>query len=151
MFDIRKYRFGFDVWGFLLFAAIMIPNFFWFAVPAPVDILRSESATSLVDTIASIFQVILAGSLCFVVNCPYKKPLHREWRIGIVAATILYFAGWFFYYFGIVNAIIVLDLCVAPCMAFLLLSIVRKNIIALISSVVFLLCHCIYGIVNFIV
>ena len=29
-----KYRLGFSIWALLLFLAVMIPNFIWFAVPA---------------------------------------------------------------------------------------------------------------------
>ena len=42
---LKKYRFGFDVQGLLLFIVIMIPNFIWFDLPAPNDILRADSAT----------------------------------------------------------------------------------------------------------
>ena len=42
---MKKYRFGFDVWALVLFFIIMIPNFVWFVVPAPNDILRGESIT----------------------------------------------------------------------------------------------------------
>jgi hypothetical protein len=33
----------FNIYGLLLFIFIMIPNFIWFVVKAPNDILRSES------------------------------------------------------------------------------------------------------------
>ena len=42
-----------DVSGLLLFLIIMIPNFIWFAVPAPNDILRTDSITGTFDTVAS--------------------------------------------------------------------------------------------------
>lgn len=44
---IKKYKIGFDIWGLIIFIIIMIPNFIWFAVPAPNDILRGESITVL--------------------------------------------------------------------------------------------------------
>ena len=46
---LKKYKMGFDIWGLLLFIIIMIPNFIWFAVPAPNDILRADSITHLGD------------------------------------------------------------------------------------------------------
>ena len=61
---MKKYRFGLDIWGLALFFLIMIPNFIWFAIPAPHDILRVESVTPIVDTIASIAQVIMIICLC---------------------------------------------------------------------------------------
>ena len=65
---MKKYRFAFDPWGLLLFLLMMLPNFVWFAVPAPNDILRQESVTPVVDGIASVCQVLLAATLCAVVN-----------------------------------------------------------------------------------
>lgn len=52
------YRFGFDPWGLLLFLLVMLPNFIWFAVPAPNDILRTDSVTPVVDAVGSVFQVL---------------------------------------------------------------------------------------------
>lgn len=46
-------KLGFDVGGLVLFLALMLPNFLWFAIPAPNDVLRAESATPVIDAIAS--------------------------------------------------------------------------------------------------
>ena len=54
---LKKYKIGFDIWGALLFLIIMIPNFIWFVVPAPNDILRAESITETVDTVAIVCQI----------------------------------------------------------------------------------------------
>ena len=54
----EKYKFGFDIWGLILFLVIMLPNFIWFAVPAPNDILRVESVTKVADAIGSVCQVV---------------------------------------------------------------------------------------------
>lgn len=37
----------------------MIPNIIWFSIPAPNDILRTESVTEIPDTIVSISQKII--------------------------------------------------------------------------------------------
>ena len=55
---VKEYRFGFEVWGLVLFIGIMLPNFVWFAVPAPNDILRGESVTEIADIIGSVFQAV---------------------------------------------------------------------------------------------
>lgn len=65
---MKNYKFAFDVWGLAILLIIMIPNFIWFAVPAPNDILRTESKTAVIDTIASVCQVLFAVSLCVIVN-----------------------------------------------------------------------------------
>ncbi len=51
---LKKYRLRFDIWGLLLFLIIMAPNFIWFAVPAPNDVLRTDSVTETLDTAASV-------------------------------------------------------------------------------------------------
>ena len=66
---LDKYRFGFDVWGLVLFFIIMIPNFIWFAVPAENDVLRTESITPVIDMIASIAQVTMIITLCIIKRC----------------------------------------------------------------------------------
>ena len=144
-----KYKLGFDIWGITLFLLIMVPNFIWFAVPAPNDILRKESITPIIDTIASVFQIIMVAALCGIVQIECKKPMMKQFFVGIVIAILMYFLGWIFYYKGIVNLVIVLDLCIAPCVSFVLFSIARKNVIALISAILFMICHAIYGVMNF--
>ncbi len=39
----KEYKLGFDRYGLLLFLLIMLPNFIWFAVPAPNDALRTDA------------------------------------------------------------------------------------------------------------
>ena len=65
---MKKYKFAFDPWGLLLFLLIMLPNLFWFAVPAANDVLRRESVTPVSDAVASVCQVLFAAALCAVVN-----------------------------------------------------------------------------------
>ena len=141
MFKIKNYKICFDVFGLLLFCIIMIPNFIWFAVPASNDILRNESITPVIDIIASIFQVITIIALCIIKNKQCQKLMKKTWLKLIIISIIIYFIVWILYYIGIVNAAIILDLCIAPCVAFILLSISRKNIVALVASIIFMICH----------
>ena len=69
----KKYKVGFDIWGLLLFLIIMIPNFIWFAVPAPNDILRTDSITQILDTVASVCQVLMIVLLCILKNKDQEK------------------------------------------------------------------------------
>ncbi len=55
---LKKYRLGFDGWGLLLFLVIMSPNFVWFAVPAPKDVLRAASVTAALDAFASVYHLL---------------------------------------------------------------------------------------------
>lgn len=150
MWSRKNYRLGFDPWGLGLFLLIMLPNFIWFAHPAPNDILRSESVTPLIDAIAQVFQAVIVAALCVVINITRDRPMKRGLAAGTAACVVLYFAGWAAYYAGITNAAVVLDLCLAPCGAFLVFALARKNGIALASAGVFTICHFIFAIVNFI-
>lgn len=65
---LKKYKFGFDIWGLIIFLIVMIPTFFWSLVPAPNDILRNESKTHFIDMIGSVCQVLFAAMICLLIN-----------------------------------------------------------------------------------
>jgi hypothetical protein len=147
----KKYRLGFDVWGMLLFLIVMIPNFIWFAIPAPNDVLRVTSVTEVLDTIASVCQVLMIIVLCVLVNRERKKISITPMIVAVLFCCFLYFVSWVIYYSGIVNVFVILGLTIPPCLTFLFFSIDRKNVIAIVPITIFTVCHLIYGIVNFII
>lgn len=147
---MKNYKFSFDVWGLAIFLIIMIPNFIWFAIPAPNDILRTESKTAVIDTIASVFQVLFAVSLCVIVNKNRGRLRFTPKIITAACFTIIYFVGWVLYYAGITSPFVMIFLTLPPCLAFLFFSLDRKNYIAAVFISVFTVCHFVYGIVNFI-
>ena len=148
---MKKYKIGFDIWGALLLLIIMIPNFIWFAVPAPNDVLREQSITENVDTVASVCQILMIAALCIFRNRESKKLCMTPFVIMTVACYLLYVASWIAYYNGMVNVIVILGLTIPPCLAFLSFAIDRKNGIALIPISIFTICHLIYGVVNFVI
>lgn len=150
MWNRKNYKLGFDGWGLGLFLLIMLPNFAWFALPAPNDVLRNESATPLLDSAAQVFQIAVVAALCVMGNIMRDRPMKRGYRASVAACVVLYFTGWAAYYTGSASAAVILDLCLAPCGAFLLFALGRKNGIALISTGAFTICHFIFSIVNFI-
>ena len=117
---------AFDPYGPAVFLLIMLPNVLWLLWPAPRDILRGASATPILDGAASAFQAVM------------------------VAAILLYFAAWTFYYAGVTAPPVILTLCAAPCLAFLFLAAARKNAISFCAAVVFAICHTLSGLINFI-
>lgn len=147
----KKYKFGFDIWGLLLFLIIMTPNFIWFAVPAPNDILRADSVTGIFDTIASICQVLMIAMLCLLIKNDRQKMRITPLMIAAGICCLSYFASWIFYYSGTTNAIVILGLTLPPCLVFLFFAIDRKNLIAVIPISIFTVCHLIYGAVNFMI
>ncbi len=147
---LKKYRVCFDIWGFLLFLVMMIPNFIWFAVPAPNDLLRTDSVTAPLDTVASICQVGMIMTLCMLRNKECKKISISPPILAVFTCTLLYFISWIAYYMGTVSAVVILGLTVPPCLAFLFYAVERRNKIAIVPIAIFTICHCLYGVVNFI-
>ena len=149
---LKNYKISFDLGGLLLFIIIMIPNFIWFAMPAPNDILRNNSITNTIDVIASVCQVLMIIAICILVN---KKSTKRKIKKPLILASliccVIYFAAWIMYYCEITNDFIILSLCFFPCMSFLLYEIDRKNYIAMVPTLAFTICHLIFGVVNFVI
>lgn len=143
-------RIGFDAGGLLLFLILMLPNFIWFAFPAPHDILRAESVTDALDATASVVQIMTVISLCLVMDRNQKRSIPKPFLYGIVLSCLLYFGGWIFYYRGTVSTPVLLDLSVAPCLALLLFAAARKNKIAFACAAVFMILHVLSTLINFI-
>ncbi len=146
----HKYKFGFDVSGLILFLLVMLPNFIWFAVPAPYDVLRAESVTPVVDIVASVCQVLTVVCLCFVIHKERGKLRFSPLVIATMVCVIVYYIGWLLYYTGIVNVWVILLLTILPCLAFILFAADRKNLPAVVFATAFAVCHLIFAVVNYI-
>ena len=136
----------FNVFGLLLFVVIMLPNILLFIFPTQNDILRNESITPIIDVFASIFQVIMIGCLCFV-----NKKQAKKYDLLSLICVAMYFLCWGFYYCNIVNSIVILGLCLFPCLSFIFYEIRIKNWLALIATILFSTLHLISGIKNFLI
>lgn len=147
----KNYKFGFEIWGLILFLIIMLPNFIWFAVPAPNDVLQAESVTKVADTIGSVCQVVMVAMLCVIVHKERKKLSITPLIFVVIGCCLLYYLCWVLYYTGMTETGVILGLTVVPCLAFLFFALDRKNWIALIPIGGFTVCHVIFGVVNFIV
>ena len=148
---LKKYKMGFDIWGLVVFLIIMIPNFIWFAVPAPDDILRTESVTKVIDAIGSIAQVAMIFALCAFINNERNKLSFTKNIITMICCIVIYDCSWVFYYLGVTNWLVIMGLTIPPCMAFLFFAVDRKNYISVIPIAIFTVCHTIFGVVNFII
>ena len=148
---LKKYKLSFEICGVLLFLIVMIPNFIWFAIPAPNDILRAKSITETVDTVASVCQILMIAAICIFRNKESKKLCITPLIILAAACYLLYVSSWISYYNGIVNVIVISGLTIPPCLTFLFFAIDRKNGIAFIPISIFTICHLVYGVVNFII
>lgn len=150
MKPLKQYRFGFDPWGLLLFLLVMLPNFIWFAIPAPNDILRVDSATPVVDAIGSVFQVLTVACLCFVIHNDRSKLRFSPLIIATIICISIYYIGWALYYTANVSLTVILLLTVPPCLAFILFAADRKNPLAILLATAFAVCHLVFAVVNFV-
>lgn len=148
---MKKYKLGFDIVGLIIFIIVMFPNFVWFANPAPNDVLRGESVTTHIDIIASIFQVLMIICLCVFIHEEKRKLRITPLIISMLICIFLYYASWIMYYTGMTGGIIIIGLTIPPCLVFLFYAFERKNLIAVGPIIIFMICHLIYGIVNFII
>ena len=146
----KKYRAGFDIWGLLLFLLVMIPNFIWFVFPAPNDVLRADSVTPIIDVIGSVAQAAFIAAMCLLKRKDAENIRFSKLIIVSLAMVIVYFAGWILYYNGIADPLVIVLLTIPPCVAFVVYTIDRKNMIAAALAGIFTVCHIIYGFVNFI-
>ena len=111
--EVKNYKICFDIWGLVvLFLVIMLPNFIWFAIPAPNDILRTDSVTPIVDAIGSFCQIYFIIALCILQRKNTPKIQVNSLIIMVTASVLLYFTGWILYYVGITNPLIILLLTV---------------------------------------
>ena len=147
---LKNYKLGFDIWGLLLFLVIMIPNFIWFAVPAPNDVLRGDSVTPIIDAIGSFCQVAFIAAICILKRKNVEAVKLSKLVISALSLVAIYYLGWILYYLGMVNPIVIMLLTLPPCLSFIVYTIDRKNMIATIPTVIFTICHIIYGVANFI-
>ena len=146
----KKYKFGFDYLGLLLFLVIMIPNFIWLAIPAPNDVLRSDSVTPIVDGIGRICQVAFVAAICILKRKDIQIVRFSKLVISALVLAAVYYVGWILYYCGMVNTIVIVLLTLPPCLSFIIYAVDRKNWIATIPAVIFTICHIIYSFFNYV-
>lgn len=112
------YKFRFNLSALVLFLLIMLPNLYWFAVPAPQDVLRTPSVTGALDTAASVFQALMVAALCLIRAVPGPRLHLTPLIVAALVALVLYLAAWICYYAGFATPLVLLTLCVAPCLSF---------------------------------
>ena len=143
------YRFGLDVPALCLFLIIMVPNFLWFAVPVPNDVLRSDSSVPLLGGIGTVAQVISIMALCFIRHQSVGRfrfvPL--VWVVLVLCGA--YYGCWGLYYAAVVHWSVLLGLAIFPCAALLCYAILRKNYPVLVPLAVFTICHVSETVVRF--
>ncbi len=147
---MKEYNLKLDKIGLLLFLVLMVPTFFWAAIPAKVDILRVESKTPQLDILASVFQVALVIILCSFRRKEIEtNKLTKTMNYSTVICCTVYYIGWIFYYMSFTNFIVIMVLTLFPSFAFLSYQIAKQNWLAILPTILFTILHFIHGIVNF--
>lgn len=142
MYKIKNYRPCFDSWAYALFVLVMLPNVIWFALPErSYDVLRAQNVLPAADAVASIARVLIIVCLCFLKNTGTPPIRLRALTYVCALCVLAYYVMWALYFRGITAAVIVWGLCVFPCAAFILFSLDRKNLPALVFALVFTVCH----------
>ncbi len=147
----KKYKFAFNLWAIILFLAMMLPYVYWFIIPAPNDILRTKSVTPILDNVASICQTITIALLCLIQRNDVGRLRWSSTVLCTVIWYVTYIVTWFFYYQGNTHSIIIVLLCLMPCLALGSYMMDRKNYLAILPLLLFSICHLLHGILNFIV
>lgn len=145
-----NYKLGFDKSGFILFLVILIPNFLWLIFPIPNDVLREETVTIQLDVVATIVQVFLIGSLCFLIPVDRTTQMNKSINTSIVVLLVFYYLSWIAYFSGFQNLIIIIYLALVPSIALLAFAIARMNFPAIIFASIFLITHTTSSIINYI-
>ena len=69
--------------------------------------------------------------------------------IGVIACLAAYYTGWCLFYSGIVGKLVIELLTLPPCIAFVLYATDRKNLPAILFASGFMLCHVVFGVINY--
>jgi hypothetical protein len=146
---LKKYRFGFDLMGLLLFAMMLLPTLIWSVFPAPCDVLRAPTATPVLDAVASLLQVAMVAALTVLIRRDLKLKRCVPHYAGMFLCLACYYLCWFLYYLGNTAPLVLLGMTIPPCLGFVLFAWQRRNIPALLLSLGFLLCHTLHCVLNF--
>ena len=143
----KNYRIGFEPWAAVLLVLIMLPNVIRFALPLhPNDILRTQAAAPVAETIAFIARILMIAFLCFLKNKEALPLLVRPLTLACTLCVLAYCIMWALYLRGINvyrfhRAPVIWGMCLFPCAAFILFSLDRRNLPALVFVLIFTACH----------
>ena len=139
---LKKYRWGLDFWGLILFAIIMLPNILYFILVACGVTPELKTGGGVIDIAATVFQVLGVAALIFVVE-KKRKIFTFDCPLFALAGLFLipYYISWGFYFLNHLNSGVILFLAVCPCVSLILYEIERKNWFALLPTSIFAALH----------
>ena len=143
-----NYYFGFSWYGFIIFLLPMIPNIFYFLIPASAVSENNVNSHLILDILEHGSQAIFIFLLIFVIRkqtseilCPYT--------FGMAILLIFYYVLWIFCFTGNANLIILLGMAVLPVVYFILAEMWLHNYLAILPTSLFGILHVIITYINF--
>lgn len=139
---------GFSWKGLVVFLLPMIPNIFYFLIPAS-DVSRNNVNTHLIlDILEHGSQSIFIFFLIFVISKQTSKFL-CPYTINMAIMLIFYYFLWIFCFTGKANLVILLGMAVIPVIYFILAEMWLHNYLAIIPTAIFGVMHVIITYMDF--
>ena len=143
-----QYHFGFSLKGLIIFLLPMIPNLFFFLLPAPAGTASSVSSTKTLDFLEHGSQGIFIFLLIFFVSNKASQ-LNSPYTIAMGIMLALYYLLWIVYFTGHVTLLIQLGLAVLPVFYFIFGELWLHNPLAIIPTIIFGIFHVIITLSNY--
>lgn len=140
--------FGFSLKGLIVFLLPMIPNMFFFFLPAPAGGAPSVNSTKILDFLEHGSQGIFIFLLIFLMSSKASQ-LNSPYAIGMGIMLLLYYFLWIVYFTGEVTLLIQLGLAVFPVIYFILGELWLHNPVAVIPTFLFGIFHVIITFINY--
>lgn len=141
-------HFAFSMKGLIIFLLPMIPNLFFFLLPASAGAASSVSSTKILDFLEHGSQGIFIFLLIFFVSNKASE-LNSPYTIAMGIMLGLYYLLWVLYFTNHVTLLIQLGLAVLPVIYFILGELWLHNAIAIIPTLLFGIFHFIITLSNY--
>lgn len=132
--------FGFSWKGLIIFILPMIPNLFFFLLPASAGAASSVAGPKILDFLEHGSQGIFIFLLIFLVSNKASK-LNSPYAIAMGIMLLLYYLLWIIYFSGHVTLLTQLGLAVFPVIYFILGELWLHNPLAVIPTLLFGIFH----------
>lgn len=143
-----NYYFGFSWKGLIVFLLPMIPNVFYFLIPASDASGNNGNSHLILDILEHGSQAIFFFLLIFVIR-KHTSEILCPYTIGMVIMLIFYYVLWIFCFTGKVNLVILLGMAILPVVYFVLAEIWLHNYLAIIPTALFGIVHVIITYMDF--
>jgi hypothetical protein len=142
------YYFGFSWKGLIVFLLPMIPNLFYFLIPASDAAGNNANSHLFLDILEHGSQALFIFLLIFVLSKQTSEIL-SPYSIGMVIMLICYYVLWIFCFTGNANLVILLGMAVLPLVYFGLAELWLHNYLAIIPTALFGILHVIITYMDF--